>query len=73
MWSFYYDIALTLLTFVLMGYLSYVAMNNRRAGNDDSDDGGLELDRSPKIDLPPGVIWPSDAPQKVREKEEILI
>ena len=73
MWSFYYDIILTVLTFILMGYLSYVAMNNRSAGNDDSDDGGLELDTDPIIDLPPGVVWPSDAPKKVIEKEDLLV
>jgi len=31
---------------------------------DDDGDGGIEDLTPPKIDLPPGVIWPADAPRR---------
>ena len=70
--SFYYDIALSILTYGLMGYLSYVAMRSRKPNDKGPDDGGIVVDTEPKIDLPPGVVWPSDAPTRIPEKEELL-
>lgn len=70
--SFYYDILLTAGTFLVMGYLSIRAMaSHKRKGDNDEGDGGLSFPREPQIDLPPGVIWPSDAPKK--KEEEVLI
>lgn len=71
--SFYYDILLTAGTFLLMGYLSIRAMASRKSkGSSDDDEGGLIFEHEPKIDLPPGVIWPSDSP-KSKKEEEVLI
>ena len=70
--SFYYDIFLTLFTFVLLGILSFRAMRVRSARKDGPNDGGINLDKSPKIDLPPGVIWPSEPPILKKNKEEFL-
>jgi len=36
-----------------------------RDGSDDGD-GGVENLSPPKIDLPPGVIWPEDSPKKTK-------
>ncbi|MGY6744997.1 MAG: hypothetical protein ACXIUQ_19860 [Cecembia sp.] len=36
---------------------------SRKDSNNDDGDGGVEDFSPPKIDLPPGVIWPSDAPK----------
>jgi hypothetical protein len=36
---------------------------SRKDGNNDDGDGGVEDFSPPKIDLPPGVIWPSDSPK----------
>jgi hypothetical protein len=36
---------------------------NKGKSSDDGD-GGIENVTPPKIDLPPGVIWPSDVPKK---------
>lgn len=33
---------------------------NRNRNNDDDGDGGVEDLTPPKIDLPPGIVWPSD-------------
>lgn len=38
----------------------------RGKGNSDDGDGGVENLSPPKIDLPPGVIWPQDTPSKRR-------
>lgn len=44
----------------------------RDRDNGDDGDGGVEDLTPPKIDLPPGVIWPADGPVK-RIKEPIDI
>ncbi|EOZ92050.1 hypothetical protein A33Q_4143 [Indibacter alkaliphilus LW1] len=36
---------------------------SRRGNNNDDGDGGIEDFTPPKIDLPPGVIWPADGPK----------
>ncbi|MCC5937474.1 MAG: hypothetical protein JJU34_09340 [Lunatimonas sp.] len=33
---------------------------NRNRNNDDDGDGGVEDLTPPKIDLPPGIVWPTD-------------
>ena len=42
----------------------------KKGKNNDEGDGGIENFTPPKIDLPPGVIWPSDSP-KEKSKPEI--
>lgn len=70
--SFYYDILLTLGTFLLIGFLSYKAMRSNRRNGDGDDEGGLMLETEPKIDLPPGVVWPSEAPKR-RIEDDLLV
>jgi hypothetical protein len=41
---------------------------NRDKDNNDDGDGGVEDFTPPKIDLPPGVIWPSDGSKKKKTK-----
>jgi hypothetical protein len=36
----------------------------RKKNEDEDGDGGVEDLTPPKIDLPPGVIWPSDVPKR---------
>ncbi len=43
----------------------------RNQNNDDEGDGGIEDFTPPKIDLPPGVIWPSDGPRKKTSKDPV--
>ncbi|EIM74025.1 hypothetical protein A3SI_16752 [Nitritalea halalkaliphila LW7] len=45
----------------------------RGRDNGDDGDGGIEDITPPKIDLPPGVIWPSDAPKRVGPKEPVEV
>ncbi|EON79147.1 hypothetical protein ADIS_0376 [Lunatimonas lonarensis] len=33
---------------------------NKNRNNDDDGDGGVEDLTPPKIDLPPGIVWPTD-------------
>lgn len=41
--------------------------NHGRNNNDNNDEGGLEADFDPVLDLPPGVVLPIDSPVKERE------
>lgn len=43
----------------------------RSQNNDDDGDGGIEDFTPPKIDLPPGVIWPTDGPKKKSPKDPV--
>ena len=45
--------------------------SNGNGGSDDGD-GGFKLPNRPKIDLPPGVVWPGSPVTKLEETEEIL-
>lgn len=69
--SFYYDLFLSGLTYVLLIYLTFRLMKNKKSRGSD-DDGGETIYSPPKIDLPPGVIWPSD-PTVSRNKEEVSL
>lgn len=71
MTSFYYDLILSGLTYVLLIYLSFTLMRRRKKRNDSgNNDGGLRIDNSPQIDLPPGVTWPDGSGPKIEEREE---
>lgn len=50
---------------IVVYFLAIMTKNslNKGKGSDDGD-GGIENVTPPKIDLPPGVIWPSDVPKK---------
>ncbi|MBO3699841.1 hypothetical protein [Roseivirga sp. E12] len=70
--SFYYDIFLSGLTYVLLIYLTFRLMKKRKSKGSD-DDGGEAISNSPKIDLPPGIIWPDDPKVLSSSKEEVLV
>ena len=44
-------------------------INKGRSGN--NGDGGVQNTTPPQIDLPPGVIWPTDAPKKSIKPEPV--
>ena len=44
-------------------------LNKGKSGDD--GDGGVEKNTPPKIDLPPGVIWPSEAPKRSKRPEPV--
>lgn len=70
--SFYYDIFLSGLTYVLLIYLTFRLMKNKKTGGSD-DEGGETVYSPPKIDLPPGVIWPGDQGPVSRVEEEVSV
>ena len=63
------DLVLCGLAYVILIYFVATLTRNslkKRDSNGDDGDGGVEDMTPPKIDLPPGVIWPSDAPRGSR-------
>ncbi|MFT7362456.1 MAG: hypothetical protein ACI9UV_000650 [Algoriphagus sp.] len=56
---------------ILIYFVATMTKNSIRRGNDRNDDGdgGVDIIIPPKIDLPPGVIWPSDAPVERKSPE----
>lgn len=67
------DLILWGLVYVILIYFIVIISKNLRVGRNDQDDegdGGLEIHRPPKIDLPPGVIWPTGDLPKVKPSSE---
>ncbi len=63
------DLVLCGLAYVILIYFVATLTRNslkKRDSNGDDGDGGVENLTPPKIDLPPGVIWPSDVPRRSR-------
>jgi hypothetical protein len=63
------DLILCGLVYVILIYFIVTVSKNLRVGRNDQDDGGdggLEIQRPPKIDLPPGVIWPTGELPKLK-------
>jgi hypothetical protein len=60
---------------ILIYFIATLTKNSSRGRNRNSDDGdgGIENHTPPKIDLPPGVIWPSDSPKKSRTPEPMEV
>lgn len=63
------DLILCGIAYVVLIYfvatLTRTRMDQGKKNEEDDDgDGGVEDLTPPKIDLPPGVIWPTDLPQK---------
>lgn len=57
---------------ILIYFIATMTKNSiRRSSNNDEGDGGIEKITPPKIDLPPGVIWPSDSPKKSKQPEPV--
>ena len=60
------DLMLCGLAYVILIYVMATMTNNslkKGRRRDDDGDGGIEDFTPPKIDLPPGVQWPSDSPK----------
>lgn len=53
---------------IIIYFVAMMTKNSLRNGRNGSDDGdgGVENFKPPKIDLPPGVIWPKDSPKKTK-------
>lgn len=67
--SFYYDLFLSGLTYVMLSYLAFRLMRKRKRPNRGGDNGGQNsMPDTPVLDLPPGIIWHSD----LKEKEDML-
>ncbi|NVJ87225.1 MAG: hypothetical protein HWE15_13015 [Algoriphagus sp.] len=51
---------------IIIYFVAMMTKNSLKKGKNGRDDrdGGIENKDIPKIDLPPGVIWPSDSPRK---------
>lgn len=68
------DLILCGMAYVVLIYF-VATMTKSRLGrdrdNNDDGDGGIEDFTPPKIDLPPGVIWPSDSPKKTSPREPV--
>jgi hypothetical protein len=62
------DLILCGIAYVVLIYfvatLTKAKINKNRNNNDDDGDGGVEDLTPPKIDLPPGIIWPNDDKEK---------
>lgn len=58
------DLILCGIAYVVLIYfvatLTKARINKNRNNNDDDGDGGVEDFTPPKIDLPPGIVWPTD-------------
>lgn len=69
------DLILLGFTYVVLIYfvatLTKARQIRKRNGGDDEGDGGIENFTEPKIDLPPGVVWPSGSPVERREKNPV--
>lgn len=60
---------------VLIYFVATMTKSNlsRKDTNNDDGDGGVEEFTPPKIDLPPGVIWPSDGPSVKRPSDPLEV
>ena len=68
------DLVLCGLAYVVLIYFVATLTKTRISGkkdNNDDGDGGIEDMVPPKIDLPPGVIWPTDGPKAPVPKEPL--
>ncbi len=61
------DMILCGIAYVVLIYfvatLTKANLDKGKNNSKDDGDGGVEDNTPPKIDLPPGVIWPSDGPK----------
>ncbi|MCH7414165.1 hypothetical protein MM213_11750 [Belliella sp. R4-6] len=70
------DLVLLGLTYVVLIYfvatLTKARLNHRNNDSRDDGDGGVENYTPPKIDLPPGIVWPKDSIiEKTRDKSPV--
>jgi hypothetical protein len=65
--SLFIDLILCAIAYVILIYFIATmvkARSQKGKDNNDDGDGGIENLTPPTIDLPPGIIWPKDAPKK---------
>jgi hypothetical protein len=43
--------------------------SRKRTSGTDNNDGGISIDSGPKIDLPPGIVWPDGSGGSMPSKE----
>ncbi|MEX2592828.1 MAG: hypothetical protein WD426_08635 [Anditalea sp.] len=72
------DLILCGIAYVVLIYfvatLTKVRADKGKKNEDDDDgDGGVEDLTPPKIDLPPGVIWPNDGSKKRKSTEPMEV
>lgn len=69
------DLVLFGLTYVVLIYfvatLTKARLDGGRNNSGDDGDGGIEDYTPPKIDLPPGVVWPSDVDKRKKDKTPV--
>ena len=62
------DLILCGVAYVVLIYfvatLTKSKIKRNRKNNDEDGDGGVEDNTPPVIDLPPGIVWPSDEKDK---------
>ncbi|MFO7824269.1 MAG: hypothetical protein R6V72_10045 [Cyclobacterium sp.] len=65
------DLILCGVAYVVLIYfvatLTKAKINRNRKNNDDDGDGGVEDLTPPKIDLPPGIVWPGEDTEKPKK------
>ncbi|WP_286742776.1 hypothetical protein [Roseivirga sp. UBA1976] len=71
MGSLYYDLILSGLTYVLLTYLTFTLMRRRKRSDSNGDEGGINWEEGPQIDLPPGVVWPTGPPDSEPRKKQL--
>ncbi|MFC2187284.1 hypothetical protein ACFCT7_08185 [Fulvivirgaceae bacterium LMO-SS25] len=72
---YFVDMVLCGVVYLILVYFMFLLMRKRGSngnGRSDDGDGGIKLPNRPKIDLPPGVVWPGSPVTKLEEPEEIL-
>ncbi|OEK06980.1 hypothetical protein [Roseivirga misakiensis] len=69
--TFFYDILWSGITYVILTYLAFRLMKSKGTKRGNDEGGDQEMYTPPKIDLPPGVVWPKDL--KSVPDEEILV
>ncbi len=68
------DLVLSGLVYVILTYLTFRLMRNRKKPNNDDEDGGNSFELTPpKIDLPPGIGWPVDRPSISKKTEDEVL
>ncbi|MFD2035872.1 hypothetical protein ACFSKL_13800 [Belliella marina] len=69
------DLIVLGLTYVVLIYivaiLTKARLNRQKNDSQDDGEGGVENYTPPKIDLPPGIVWPSDIRSKNRDKTPV--
>lgn len=69
------DIIFCCIAYVILIYFiikRYHRKSTRLDGDSDDDEGGIEINKLPDLDLPPGICLPPDPNRKVHLDEEFI-